>query len=124
MTPYIWAYSLGSIFLVFVGMFAYYSLRNAKAMKGSLGHRYIAIGAALFVLAGVLDGIAMFAYGNMALRLISFFTWIAAIGILIYTGLLIGLAIQKVYSGSLIGIFREHPGSILNLIGISALILI
>ena len=93
-------------------------------MKGSLGHKYIAIGAALFALAGIMDGIAMFASHSMLMRLSSFFVWVIAICILIYAGFLIGRAVREVYSGSLLGIVREYPGSIYNLIGISALVFI
>ncbi len=124
MNPGIWAYFARCIFLVLAGMFAYHSLRNARMMKGSVGRRYIAIGAALFVLAGIMDGLAMFQFPSMKLRLSAFFIWIIAICIFIYASFLIGRAMRRMYSGSFLGIAREHPAAIHNLIGIAALALI
>jgi len=124
MNPDIWTYIAGCIFLTFVGMFAYYSARNAKTMRDSPGRKYLAIGAAIFVFSGIIDGVAMFIISNSVLRLISFVLWLIAICMLIYSGLLIGKAIQKVYSGSLPEILWEHPGSMYKLIGISVLVLI
>ncbi|MFC1717112.1 histidine kinase dimerization/phosphoacceptor domain -containing protein [Candidatus Poribacteria bacterium] len=120
MIPGIWAYFAGCTFLVLVGMFAYRSLRNAKVMKGSAGRRYIAIGAVLFVLASIMDGLAMFEFPSMKLRFSAFFIWVIATCILLYAGFLIGRAIRRMYPGSLLGIAREHPTSMHNLIGIAA----
>ena len=124
MNPGIWAYFTGCIFLVLVGIFAYQSLRNARAMKGSAGRRYIAIGAVLFVLGTVIDGLTMFEFPSTKLRFSAFFIWVIATCILIHAGFLIGGAMRRMYSGSLLGIVREHPASIHNLAGIAAVALI
>lgn len=124
MNPVTWSYIAGSTFIATVFMFAYYSLRNAKAIKDSSGHRYIAIGAILFVFAGTMDAVAVFASHTAQLRFSAFLVWIIAICLLAHAGFLISRAVRKAYSGSLLKIAREHPGTIHNLSSILILILI
>ena len=116
-------YFTRSFFIILVLLFTYYSLQNAKLMKGSKGRQVMAAGAMLFLVASVIGTVDAFFFPGNGLHLSVFFVWMVALSTLIYGGVLVGNAIQKVYPHSLLKIAWEHPGSIYDLIGLSVLVL-
>ncbi len=116
-------YPVWAIYFIFELIFTYYTIRNAKAMKGSVGRQIMAIGAILFVSATIIDAIdAIFIHDNEWNYISAFFVWIIALFTSIYGGYLVAKDIQAVYPLSLMKLSFKYPGSIHNLIGFSLLV--
>ena len=118
----IFLYSTEGIFLIFVIMFAYYSLQKAKLIKGSRGHQITAVGALLLIIVSILGSVDILFFPGSGLCLVVFSAWTGALLILVYGGLLVGKSIHMAYGGSWLKMTRWYRGSINNLIGISLLV--
>ncbi len=117
-------YSLESVSFIFAVIFAYYSMQNARLMKGSRVRQIMAVGAVLFITARTIGVVDVFFFTGIGLHLSAFLMWIVALFTFTCGSFLVVKAIQKVYLGSLLKIAWEHPGWIYNLIGISVLVFI
>ncbi len=111
-------YIFGFIFSIFALIFLYYSIQNAKLMKGSMGRQIMAFGSVLFIFAIMITIIDVFllpAYGAFLNALI---IWFGALFTFGYGMFMVGKDIQNVYRVSLLRIIWEHKGSRYNLMGI------
>ncbi len=116
-------YPIWATYFIFELIFAYYTIKNAKTIKGSAGRQTMAISAILFICASIIDAVdAIFIIDNELNYLSAFFVWIIALSSLIYGGYLVAQEIRVVYPLSLIELSFKHPGSIYNLIGICLLV--
>ncbi|MGQ9609091.1 MAG: PAS domain-containing hybrid sensor histidine kinase/response regulator [bacterium] len=116
-------YPTWAIYFIFQIIFTYYTIRNAKIMKGSAGRQIMAISAILFISASIIDAVdAIFLTNNELNYLSAFFVWIIALSTFIYGGYLVAQDIKTVYPFHLLELPFKHQGSIYNLIGITLLV--
>ena len=117
-------YLFGSIFFFSTLVFAHYSFKNARRMRGPLGHQLMAMGGVLFVAATMVGALDHFVLPGSGLVYVEFFIWIAGLSAIVSGGLLRANEIRRVHQVSLFRIVAMMPNSRSYLAGIVTLTLI
>ena len=108
----------GVLFLISSWLLAYYSLRNARAMKDSRGRLIIAAGAVLFFGVAVIDAIDFLWFSSAGWGLVTFYLWMFSFVVFAVGKTMVAMSVRKVYHGSTAKMLLERPGSIYDAIGI------
>ncbi len=117
-------YLFGTIFFFSALAFAHYSFKNARMMRGPLGHQLMAMGGVLFVVATMVGAVDHFVLPGSGLVYVEFFIWIAGLSAIASGGALRAKEIRRVHQVSLSRVVVMMPNSKVYLTGIATLILI
>lgn len=117
------SYISGLILFVTAIISAYFSIRNAKLMKGSLGRQTMAFGSLAFIFTILIINIDTFLFPSFGTFLNSLIIWIGALFIYTYGFLLVAKGVREVYNALFFRILWEHRSSFYNFIGITTLII-
>lgn len=103
---------------------AYYSIKSAKKMKGSLSRQIMAFGSLAFIFAIVINFIDTFLFPNFGTFLNSLIIFIGAIFTYTYGFFLMLKGVNEVYKVSFFRILWEYHSAFYNFIGIFILIIL
>lgn len=117
-------YLFGTIFFLSAVAFAYYAVKNARLMRGPLGHQLMAMGGGLFITASLIGSVDYFIFPSSGLVYGEFSIWIAGLSAIVGGGALRVKEIQRVNQVSLLRILSTMPNARLYLVGIAALVFV
>ncbi len=89
-------YLFGVIFLLSASAFAYYALRNARLMRGALGHRLMAAGSVTSIVGLIVSAIEFLFFSGPIMALPVLGIWILAVLLIVFGGILRGKDIRRV----------------------------
>jgi GAF domain-containing protein/PAS domain-containing protein len=117
-------YLFGTIFFFSTLVFAYYAFKNARLMRGPLGHQLMAMGGVLFMAATIVGAVDHFFLPGSGLVYVEFFIWIAGLSVIVSGGMLRVKEIQRIYRVPLFRILTMMPPARFYSVGIAVLLFI
>jgi hypothetical protein len=123
-TVEILVYTLGTIAFFFALAFAYYAFKNARLMRGPLGHRLMAFGATSYIATLIIGAVDAFFFPGSGLVFGSTAAFLGGFLLIVAGGISRGKEVKRVHGGTIFKVLVIFPHARLYLIAISTLLFI
>jgi two-component sensor histidine kinase len=125
MSPTVIAFYLfGTAFFFSALAFTYYGFKNARLMRGPLGHQFMAMGAGLFLAAILVGAFDHFLFPGSGLVYIEFLIWVIGLVSIVFGGILRTREIQRVHKISILRALTTMPTAKVYFAGITILLFV